>query len=93
MTFLDSARGFTPFWEPSFRIVVDPSMVITEPRPLSRWERARAWLEDLAFMSDLVWPFPCVQRSVTKPSPQIIRMGDMLICHPSMVERIRAHCR
>jgi hypothetical protein len=93
VTFLDGARGFKPFWEPSFRIVADPSMVTTEPRLLSRWERVRVWLEDLAFRSDLVWPFPRVQRTATKPSPEIIRMGDMLVCHPSMVERIRALSR
>lgn len=93
MTFLDPSRGFSPLWEPSFRIVVDPSMVITELRSLSRWERARVWFEDLADRAGLAWPFPRVQRTVTKPSSQITRVGDMLVCHPSMVERIRTQCR
>lgn len=74
---------------PRLKIVQDATMVTTSPRQLDRWERFRVWVENLADRAGVYYHFPRVRRTETKPSTQVIRMGDTLICHPVIARAIR----
>lgn len=71
-------------------IIETPYLTETKVLSLGRWGRFRAWIEHLADLADLHYPFSRVRRSESVPSPRVLVMGSRVYCHPEVARRIRA---
>lgn len=78
---------------PRMRLISVPSMVTTEARTLTRWERFRVWVESLADRAEILYHYPRVQRTVTKPMSKVVIIGDRVYCHPAVIQQLREQIR
>jgi hypothetical protein len=72
-----------------YRVIAQPLLTVTETRRPTRWERLRLRLENLVDAADLIYPWPRVRLSVTKPDPAVYLTGDSIICHPAVAELLK----
>lgn len=70
-------------------IIESPHLTTTRTLELSRWDRFRIWIENLADEADVYYHFPRVQRAITEPVRKVFRIGNRFYCHPSIAAELR----
>lgn len=68
------------------RVVVSDYLPVEQPRKLTRWERFRVWVENLADRAEVYYHYPRVKR--TEPTPAYL-IGDRLYVTPRTAAAIR----
>lgn len=69
------------------RIVSSEHLFSTIPGPQDRMSRLRRWIEDRYDRIGLPYVWPRVRRA--RIEPKILLVGDVLYCHPLVIDQFR----
>lgn len=72
-----------------YPIIVDERLIKTFILELSRWQKFKVYIENLAEKSGIAYPFQKVRRSVIGPADYILFVDGTIICHPSVYYRLQ----
>lgn len=72
-----------------YPIITDDRMTKMFEIELTKWQKFKTRIEDLAEKSGIIYPFQKVERFSRKPVDYVIFLDGKIYCHPSMYHRLK----